>query len=97
MDVLSYWSKRFATVQPLPGSLTTLRFGTRTSSRKVWQNGDAPLIRRIGLTVTPGDAISNRMNVMPSCFGTSGSVRTRQNIQSAWSAFEVHILEPLMT
>ena len=34
---------------------------------------------------------------MPSCFGASGSVRTRQNIHSEVSAFEVQIFWPLTT
>jgi len=34
---------------------------------------------------------------MPSCLGASKSVRTRQNIQSAYWAPEVQIFEPLMT
>ena len=34
---------------------------------------------------------------MPLCFGASGSVRTRQNIMSAFCAPEVQIFWPLMT
>lgn len=34
---------------------------------------------------------------MPWCFGASGSVRTRQNIQSARWAVEVQIFWPLTT
>ncbi len=51
----------------------------------------------MGFTVTPGEAMSNRMKVMPSCFGAFGSVRTRQKIQSARSAPDVQIFCPLMT
>ncbi len=32
---------------------------------------------------------------MPRCFGAAGSVRTRQNIQSAICAFDVHTFCPL--
>ena len=96
MDVRSYCNRRFATVQPLPGSLTTFFFGTRTLSKKVSQKGDAPLMSWIGLTVTPGESMSKRRNVMPSCLDAFGSVRTRQKIQSALSAPEVQIFEPLM-
>ena len=32
---------------------------------------------------------------MPRCLGAAGSVRTRQNIQSAICAFEVHTFWPL--
>ena len=34
---------------------------------------------------------------MPRCFGASGSVRTRQNIQSAYCAPEVQIFCPFTT
>ena len=34
---------------------------------------------------------------MPRCLGASGSVRTRQNIQSANCAFEVQTFWPLTT
>ena len=82
----SCWSRRFAIVQPWPGLPTRLPAGTRTSWKKVWQNGEEPLIKRIGETVTPGDSMSNSRKLMPSCLGASGSVRTRQKIQSDASA-----------
>jgi len=34
---------------------------------------------------------------MPACLGASGSVRTRQNIQSAYCALEVHTFCPFTT
>ena len=49
----------------------------------------------MGFTVTPGVSMSNSTKEMPSCLGLSGSVRTRQNIQSAKLAPEVQIFEPL--
>jgi hypothetical protein len=84
--VRSWASSAFATVQPLLILETTLRTGTRTSVRKVSQNGDEPLISLIGFTETPGDSMSKSRNEIPSCFLAFGSVRTRQNIQSARSA-----------
>ena len=43
-------------------------------------------IRVIGRVVTPGVLMSNSTKLMPRCLGASGSVRTRQKIQSALSA-----------
>ncbi len=45
----------------------------------------------IGFTLTPGEVMSIRRKVMPLCFGAWKSVRTRMNIQSALSAYEVQI------
>ncbi len=84
--VRSWPSSAFAIAQPSLTSPTTFRAGTRTSERNVSQNGDEPLISRIGRTETPGDVMSISRNVMPSCFGASKSVRTRMNIQSDLSA-----------
>ena len=67
------------------------------SSKKVSQKGELPLIRRIGFTVTPGWCMVISTKLMPSCLGTSGSVRTRAKIQSATWAPEVQIFWPLMT
>src|SRR5260370_8043473 len=80
---------------PLFSLPTRFALGTSTSSKNVWQNGDAPEMRVIGLVVTPGLSMSNRIKLMPSCFGAFGSVRTRQKIQSALSAYDVQIFEPL--
>src|SRR6266481_345990 len=90
-------SKYFAMSHPLFSFPTRFAFGTSTSSKKVWQNGDAPEMSVIGLVETPGLSMSNNRKLMPSCLGASGSVRTRQKIQSALSAYEVQILEPLTT
>lgn len=38
----------------------------------------------IGRTVMPGVFMSMRRKLMPSCFFTVASVRTRQKIQSAY-------------
>src|SRR5260370_2567218 len=80
---------------PLLSLPTRFALGTSTSSKKVWQNGDAPDIKVIGLVETPALSMSNRIKLMPSCLGAFGSVRTRQKIQSARSAYEVQIFEPL--
>jgi len=73
----------FAIVQPPFNFPTRFFLGTDTSEKKVWQNGDEPLISLIGATDTPGERMSNSRNEMPSCFAAVGFVRTRQKIQSA--------------
>ena len=83
IEVRSWPSSAFATVQPPFTSPMTWWTGVRTSWKKVSQKGEAPLISRIGRTSTPGDAMSTRMKVMPRCFFTSGLVRTSMKIQSA--------------
>ena len=90
-------SKYLAIVQPPFSSPTRLRFSTRTSSKKVSQNGDLPEMRVIGRVDTPGVAMSNRTKLMPVCLLAVGSVRTRQKIQSALSAYEVQTFWPLTT
>src|SRR5690349_17741788 len=80
------WPRRYlATSQPLFTSPTICSLGTFTSSKKVSQKGEEPLISRIGLVETPGVAMSNRRKLMPPCLD-SVDVRTRQKIQSALSA-----------
>ena len=56
--------------------------GILRSVKKVSQNGDSPLISLIGRVSTPGEAMSIRTKLMPSCF-FEVSVRTRQKHQSA--------------
>ena len=58
-------SSALATVHPAFTSPTTFDTGTRTSEKNVSQKGEAPLMRRMGRTVTPGVAMSSRRNVMP--------------------------------
>jgi hypothetical protein len=86
-----------AIVQPPFISPTRLRASAFTFSKKTWQNSEAPLISWMGEIVTPGWWRSKRMKLMPSCLAAVGSVRTRQNIQSARCAPVVQILDPLMT
>ena len=69
----------------MPGLPTSWSLGTFTSVKKVSQKGDEPLISWIGRVSTPGVVMSNSTKEMPSCFFVV-SVRTRQKIQSAWSA-----------
>ena len=73
-------------VQPSFRRPTMLPAGAFTSSKKVSQKGDEPLMSWIGLVLTPSLSILNRMKLMPWCLGASKSVRTRQKIQSALSA-----------
>ena len=87
-------SNRLATVQPPFSGPNSWFFGTVTSVKKVSQNGEVPLIRRIGRTSTPGEVMSNSRKLMPSCF-LLVSVRTRQKHQSAVLAPDVQIFEPL--
>ena len=51
----------------------------------------------IGRTVMPGVFMSISRKEMPSCALAVGSVRTRQNIQSAYCASVVQIFWPLTT
>ena len=61
-------------------------FGTLTSSKNVSQKGDLPLINFMGLVLTPFEAMSINIKLIPLCFVASKSVRTKQNIQSDLSA-----------
>src|SRR5689334_7226118 len=80
------WPRRYlATSQPLFTSPTICSLGTFTSSKKVSQKGEEPLISRIGLVETPGVSMSNNRKLIPPCLD-SVEVRTRQKIQSALSA-----------
>ncbi len=85
MPVRSNCSSRLAIFQPAPGSPTSCSFGTRTLSKNTWQKFDLPEISGIGRVEMPGLDMSISRKEMPPCF-ESGSVRTRQKIQSARSA-----------
>ena len=50
-----------------------------------------------GCTLMPGESMRNSRKEMPRCLGASGSVRTKQKIQSARWAVLVQILWPLTT
>lgn len=52
---------------------------------------------RRGRTVTPGASMGIASQEMPRCFGASPSVRTNSSHQSATSACEVQIFDPVTT
>lgn len=85
------------TRQPSFSAPTRLRTGTRTSSRNISANSVDPARVRSGRTVMPGASIGSASQVIPRCFGASGSVRTSSSHQSATSACEVQIFCPLIT
>ncbi|CAM5682911.1 hypothetical protein SVIOM74S_00540 [Streptomyces violarus] len=85
------------TRQPSFSSPTRFSAGTRTSSRKTSANSADPASVRSGRTVIPGASMGMASQVMPRCLGASGSVRTSSSHQSATSAWEVQILEPVTT
>ena len=85
-----------ATYQPRFTSPMTFSLGTRTlskySSLKWW----SPTMLMMGRMVMPGVLRSTRKKVMPRCFGASGSVRARRNIQSErWASLD-HIFWPVI-
>ena len=69
-------SVTLATRQPSFSSPTRFATGTRAPSRNTSQKWLSPSIVRIGRTSTPGWCMSRISQVMPRCFGASGSVRT---------------------
>ena len=82
------------TFQPSLTSPSRWVSGIFTSVKKVSQNGELQLIRRMGLTSMPGEVMSMSRKLMPSCF-LEVSVRTRQKHMSAHWPPEVQIFEPL--
>ncbi|MNR08492.1 hypothetical protein D3C85_1246530 [compost metagenome] len=83
MLVRSWVSKYLAQVQPLFSSPTRFSTGTRTLSKNTSLTSCSPSRVMIGRTVMPGDFMSINRKLMPRCCWASGSVRTRQKIQSA--------------
>ena len=64
------WPSRYlATSQPLFTSPTTWSLGTFTSSKKVSQKGELPLISRIGLVETPGRLHVEQQEADPAMLG----------------------------
>ncbi len=59
--------------------------------KKTSLNSESPDIILIGRTSTPGWSIGQSRNVMPLCFGASGSVRVSTKIQLARWPAEVQI------
>src|SRR5262245_15149492 len=95
IDERSCCNNRLPIVQPRFSWPIKFDFSALTSSKKHWQKSELPAINSIGFTLTPGWSIEKSTKLMPSCFGALGSVRTRQNIQSALSANVVQIFDPL--
>ncbi len=65
-----------ATRQPSFSSPTRLATGTRTSSKNTSLNSSEPAMVRSGRMSMPGVSMGRISQVMPLCFGASGSVRT---------------------
>lgn len=88
------------TRQPSFSSPTRFATGTRTSSRNTSANSADPARVRSGRTVTPGASMGMASQEIPRCLGVSaltGAVRTSSSHQSATSACEVQIFEPVIT
>ena len=86
-----------ATRQPSFSAPTRLTIGTRASSKNTSANSLEPTMVLISRISTPGLSIGNITQVMPLCFGASGSVRMSSSHQSATCANEVQIFWPVMT
>jgi hypothetical protein len=86
-----------AIVHPPFSGPTRVSPATTTFSRNVSQNAGVPPVVSMGFTRTPGVFMSIRRKLIPACFLAWGSVRTRQNIQSAYCAYVVHVFCPLTT
>ncbi|MNN41014.1 hypothetical protein D3C81_1551070 [compost metagenome] len=97
MLVRSWVSRYLAQVQPSFSCPTRLATGTRTLSKNTSLTSCSPSRVMIGRTVMPGVFMSISTNEMPRCCRASGSVRTRQNIQSAKCARVVQVFWPLTT
>ena len=83
LNARSWSSSNFAQLQPCPSSPTRWATGTRTLSKNISFRLCAPSIEMIGRIVMPGERASISKKLMPRCGFASGSVRTRQNSQSA--------------
>ena len=86
-----------ATAQPPLTSPMTFSFGHRAPVKNTSLNSESPEIILIGRTSTPGWSIGHSRNVMPLCFGTSGSVRVSTKIQLARCPADVQIFCPSIT
>ena len=84
------------TFHPCPTAPSRCASGTRTSVKNTSLKCDAPDIWWIGRISMPGDRISRKKKVSPSCFGRFGSVRTTMMPKSDRCAPEVQIFCPLM-
>ena len=95
MDTLSLPRVARATVQPPSTGPITSSSGTKTSLKKTSLNSLIPEVMRRGRTSTPSPCMSMTIVVMPSCLGTSGSVRTVARPHAAWWAPLVQTFWPL--
>ena len=84
-----------AQVQPLFSWKMRFSTGTFTFSNQTSLTSCSPPSVMIGRTVIPGDFMSIRRKLIPSCGLAAGSVRTRQKIQSACWASVVQVFWPL--
>lgn len=82
-----------------PSFSSPIRFptGTLTSSRNTSANSADPARVRSGRTVIPGASMGMASQEIPRCLGVAGPVRTSSSHQSATSACDVQILEPVTT
>ncbi len=80
-----------AIVQPWLMLPTTFSLGTFTLSKNVSQKAGVWPSVNMGFTSTPGLFKSISRKVIPACFFTDWSVRTRQKIQSAYCANDVQV------
>ena len=87
----------WATAQPSFSAPIRCPTGTNTSSKNSSQKSAEPVACAIGRTSMPGECMSTTRQLMPLCFGTSGSVRTRSMHQSAANAQLVHTFCPVTT
>ncbi|MOA19089.1 hypothetical protein D3C78_1394440 [compost metagenome] len=97
MPVRSWVSRYLAQVQPWFSWPTRFSTGTRTLSKNTSLTSCSPSRVMIGRTVMPGVFMSISRKEMPRCCCASGSVRTRQKIQSACWARVVQIFWPFTT
>ena len=82
----------------MPSSPIRLRFGTRTSSKKICAVSDEriPILSSFRATSTPLLFIGTQISDLLRCLGPSPVLASRQ-IQSALTPLVIHILPPLMT
>ena len=93
----SFASKNLAHVQPWPSAPMRFSTGTRTLTNETALISAYPSAVAIGCTVIPGASMSTRINEMPACGLTIGSVRARKNIRVACCANVTHTFSPLTT
>ena len=94
----SSWNCSICMVKPMPRWPTTLRFGTRTSSKKSCAVSDEFMpILWIFCLVMPGLSIGTMISDFALWGAASASVLTSRQHQSALSPLVIHIFWPLIT